>query len=93
MHCVAADGGGILASDPENGRFWFVMLMALIVGFITAYPMNPRVVANHLKPGMITVRPKKEMAGMATAMRDCGGNAMNGMAMKGRMNFRHRSRQ
>ena len=33
-------------------------------GFV-AYRMNWRLIANHLKHGMMTVRPNKEMAGMA----------------------------
>jgi len=36
--------------------FWFVMSMALLVGFITAYPINWWLVSNHLKHGMMTVR-------------------------------------
>ena len=77
-----------LAGDPAHARFWFVMSMALIAGFIVAYPINWWLVANHLKHGMMTVRPKKEMAGMAMPMGDGGGNAtaggaMGGMAMEG----------
>jgi len=33
------------------------MSMALLVGFVIAYPMNWWLVANHLKHGMMTVRP------------------------------------
>src|SRR5258708_8799392 len=28
------------AADPTTASFWFVMSMGLLVGFITAYPMN-----------------------------------------------------
>ena len=74
-----------LAGDPAYARFWFVMSMALLVGFIIAYPMNWWLVANHLKHGMMTVRPKKEMAGMAMSMGGGGmameGGEMGGMAM------------
>jgi hypothetical protein len=45
------------AGDPTTPQFWFVMSMALLVGFIVAYPMNWWLVANHLKHGMMTVRP------------------------------------
>ena len=75
-----------LAGDPGNARFWFVMSMALLVGFIIAYPMNWWLVANHLKHGMMTIRPKKEariamaMGGDQMAM---GGGEMAGMAMGG----------
>jgi hypothetical protein len=74
------------AADPAHARFWFVMSMALLVGFIVAYPMNWWLVANHLKHGMMTVRPK-EAAGMAMPMGSDGGAAagghggMAGMAM------------
>ncbi len=45
------------AGDPMTPYFWFVMSMGLLVGFIAAYPMNWWLVANHLKHGMMTVRP------------------------------------
>ncbi len=45
------------AADPMTPSFWFVMSMGLLVGFIVAYPMNWWLVANHLKHGMMTVRP------------------------------------
>ena len=45
------------ATDPLTPSFWFVMSMGLLVGFIVAYPMNWWLVANHLKHGMMTVRP------------------------------------
>jgi hypothetical protein len=74
------------AGDPGNARFWFVMSMALIVGFIVAYPMNWWLVANHLKHGMMTVRPKKA-AQMAMPMGGdqmaLGGGKMAGMTMEG----------
>ncbi|MBW6507793.1 MAG: DUF4396 domain-containing protein [Rhodobacteraceae bacterium] len=44
------------AAGPETPRFWFVMSMALLAGFIVAFPMNWWLVANHLKHGMFTVR-------------------------------------
>ena len=50
------------ANDPANPSFWFVMSMGLLVGFIIAYPMNWWLVANHLKHGMMTVRPAGAMA-------------------------------
>jgi hypothetical protein len=54
------------AHDPTHGLFWFRMSVALMVGFVCAYPMNWWLVANHLKHGMITVpapgapQPKKK---------------------------------
>jgi len=48
--------------DPSLPAFWFVMSMALLVGFITAYPMNWWLVSHHLKHGMMTVRSPKEPA-------------------------------
>lgn len=46
------------ANDPLSARFWFVMSMALLLGFIIAYPMNWWLVARGLKHGMMTVRPE-----------------------------------
>lgn len=45
------------STDPLTGSFWFVMSMALIGGFILAYPINWWLVAKGLKHGMITARP------------------------------------
>jgi hypothetical protein len=45
------------AHDPSGPTFWFVMSMALLVGFVTAYPMNWWLVSRHFKHGMMTVRP------------------------------------
>jgi hypothetical protein len=44
------------SGDPFRPEFWFVMSMALLVGFVTAYPMNWWLVSNHMKHGMMTVR-------------------------------------
>lgn len=43
---------------PGTPVFWFVMSMALLVGFACAYPMNWWLVRHHLKHGMLTVRPR-----------------------------------
>jgi hypothetical protein len=51
------------AGDPTTASFWFVMSMGLLVGFITAYPMNWWLVTYHLKHGMMTVRPAGAAAG------------------------------
>src|SRR3981189_2169354 len=51
------------AADPMSPRFWFVMSMGLLVGFIIAYPMNWWLVAHHLKHGMMTVRSVTAAAG------------------------------
>ncbi len=48
--------------DPFQLAFWFVMSMALLVGFVTAYPMNWWLVSNHLKHGMMTVRASEQPA-------------------------------
>ena len=47
------------SESPLSAAFWFIMSMALLAGFIAAYPMNWWLVSNHLKHGMMTVRPKK----------------------------------
>lgn len=58
--------------DPSGPSFWFIMSMALLVGFITAYPMNWWLVSRHMKHGMMTVRPPEESvdAGAHTRMND-----------------------
>ena len=43
--------------DPLQPEFWFRMSMALLAGFVIAFPMNWWLVARHLKHGMTTVRP------------------------------------
>ncbi|MFZ0246633.1 DUF4396 domain-containing protein [Candidatus Binatus sp.] len=48
--------------DPTGPSFWFIMSMALLVGFITAYPMNWWLVSRHMKHGMMTVRPPNKSA-------------------------------
>lgn len=45
------------SSNPLSMEFWFIMSMALLAGFILAYPINWWMVSNHLKHGMMTVRP------------------------------------
>jgi len=50
--------------DPSGPAFWFVMSMALLVGFITAYPMNWWLVSRHMKHGMMTVRLAQEPANL-----------------------------
>lgn len=57
MHHVHA------AHDPGGPAFWFVMSMALLVGFVVAYPMNWWLVSRHLKHGMMTVRPRDDALG------------------------------
>jgi len=56
------------SASPQSAAFWFIMSMALLAGFIAAYPMNWWLVARKLKHGMLTVRPASgggEPAGMA----------------------------
>ncbi len=52
--------------DPSGPEFWFIMSMALLVGFITAYPMNWWLVSRHMKHGMMTVRSPDDMANGVT---------------------------
>lgn len=67
---------------PSQPGFWFMMSMALLVGFIAAYPMNWWLVANHLKHGMLTVRPARvERTAAPTGQPDReGAQGMVGMA-------------
>ncbi|HEC18058.1 MAG TPA: DUF4396 domain-containing protein [Gammaproteobacteria bacterium] len=48
------------SNNPLNPEFWFIMSMALLVGFIAAYPINWWLVSNHMKHGMMTVRPSDD---------------------------------
>lgn len=50
------------SNTPTDPAFWFVMSMALLVGFIVAYPMNWWLVSNHMKHGMMTVRVSEQPA-------------------------------
>jgi hypothetical protein len=47
------------AGDPTTPEFWWVMSMALLAGFIAAYPMNWWLVTRGLKHGMTTIRPPR----------------------------------
>ena len=78
-HDDPQDGTSPAADNPLTPNFWFVMSMSLLVGFIIAYPMNWWLVANHLKHGMMTVRPATAAAGMP----EHGAMAMSGMAPAG----------
>ncbi len=40
-----------------SATFWFTMSMALLAGFLAAFPVNWWLVANRMKHGMMTVRP------------------------------------
>jgi hypothetical protein len=53
----------VSAGNPMTPKFWFVMSMGLLVGFVVSYPINWWLVANHLKHGMMTVRPSSADAG------------------------------
>jgi hypothetical protein len=61
--------------DPTTAAFWFVMSMALLAGFVMAYPMNWWLVRHHLKHGMLTVRQTAAVPDAARTGRD--GHAMH----------------
>jgi hypothetical protein len=75
------------AADPTTPSFWFVVSIGLVVGFIVAYPMNWWLAANHLKHGMMTVRPAGGAAGAhdhsADAGTDGAPHAAAGMSVEG----------
>jgi hypothetical protein len=68
------------AGDPMTPNFWFVMSMGLLVGFVISYPINWWLVANHLKHGMMTVRPASADAGAHDRAVQAG---MSGMSHAG----------
>ena len=76
---IAAGGTSRRPTTRSTPNFWFVMSMGLLVGFIVAYPMNWWLVANHLKHGMMTVRPANAGAGSGMAAHDHA--AMSGPQM------------
>ncbi|HKD74424.1 MAG TPA: DUF4396 domain-containing protein [Ktedonobacterales bacterium] len=70
----------VSAGDPMTPNFWFVMSMGLLVGFVISYPINWWLVANHLKHGMMTVRPASADAGAHDRAVQAG---MSGMSHAG----------
>ncbi len=60
-------------NDPARPEFWFIMSMALVVGFACAYPINWWLVVNHMKHGMLTVRKEPVAA-------PSGGGTMDAMS-------------
>jgi hypothetical protein len=54
------------ADDPGRPQFWFIMSIALMAGFVCAYPINWWLVANHMKHGMLTVRRQPASMGDMT---------------------------
>ena len=63
------------AHSPAEPAFWFVMSMALLVGFVTAYPMNWWLVSRHMKHGMMTIRPAHQLADEIMTHGDIPGHA------------------
>jgi len=55
--------------SPGHPAFWFVMSIALLTGFIIAYPVNWWLVTHHLKHGMMTIRPPEPHPTAMTAAR------------------------
>ncbi len=58
------------ALHPGNAAFWFAMSIALLAGFVTAYPINWWLVSRHLKHGMLTVRPDGSGDGRGSPKRE-----------------------
>jgi len=77
------------SGSPVSMGFWFVMSMALLAGFIAAFPANAWLVSRHLKHGMMTVRPASSATRrMVMPAHDSGANeagaATHGGAHKAR---------
>ncbi|MEI9998903.1 MAG: DUF4396 domain-containing protein [Verrucomicrobiota bacterium] len=64
--------------DPSGPAFWFILSMGLLVGFLTSYPINWWLVSNHLKHGMITVRPSQAAASATLAPASAGHEGHSG---------------
>jgi hypothetical protein len=69
------------SAGPDSPAFWFVMSMALLAGFIVAYPMNWWLVANHLKHGMMTIR-RADAHAPTGAQAEAGHAAMDAAPME-----------
>jgi hypothetical protein len=72
------DGG----DDPARPQFWFIMSIALMAGFVCAYPINWWLVANHMKHGMLTVRRQPPSMGDRT-MSSMPGDMTDGSSREG----------
>jgi hypothetical protein len=83
----------VSAGDPLTPNFWFVMSMALLVGFVVSYPMNWWLVANHLKHGMMTVRPARRDAGDRAAKAAMSAVSSDGSPMRQESPMPHMSMQ
>jgi hypothetical protein len=83
----------VSAENPMTPNFWFVMSMALLVGFVVSYPMNWWLVANHLKHGMMTVRPTRGGAGDRVAEAAMSGMSPDGSSMSEESSTSHMSMQ
>ena len=62
------------AGSPSSPAFWFIMSIALLAGFLCAYPINWWLVTRGLKHGMMTIRPKAamDMSSMDMSSMDMG---------------------
>jgi hypothetical protein len=56
------------AATPTSPSFWFVMSVALMAGFVVAYPINWWLVDRGLKHGMMTVRRSGEPVPLAAGL-------------------------
>lgn len=74
--------------DPSRPAFWFVMSMALLFGFITAYPMNWWLVSRHMKHGMMTVRSPDESENGEADEGMQGNHPLSGHAGSGPQNIK-----
>ena len=55
-------GRDMRAMNPSEPQFWFVMSISVIVGFLTAYPVNVWMVGQNLKHGLMTERSDGDAA-------------------------------
>jgi hypothetical protein len=83
----------VSAGDPATPYFWFMMSMALLVGFVVSYPINWWLVANHLKHGMMTVRPAGGGADDRAAKTAMSGMSPDGSPMSQESSMSHTSMQ
>lgn len=89
---VVAFGRALLVRSwsPSAPAFWFVMSIALILGFVAAYPMNWWLVSNGLKHGMMTVRPRQDGSAPHSAVaHDQAMDSVDGLAARAASTHHH----
>lgn len=68
-------GRDMRAMNPTEPQFWFVMSIGVIVGYVTALPINVWMVAQNLKHGLMTDRGTREASSQSSPTTHAGAHA------------------